>query len=82
MDIPVITCWTQQARNNTDSVFSQIMDAVNGYPGWNLEGVLPRTKLLEEQEPDSPPIFTKLQGGWFTAIGDPSVRLVNKYSAG
>jgi hypothetical protein len=81
IDVPVITCWTKQARNNADSVFSQIMDAVNGYPGWNLEGVLPRIKLLEEQEPDAPPIFTELQGGWFTAIGDKTVRHVNKYSA-
>ena len=82
IDIPVITCLTQQARDNTDSVFSQIMDAVNGYPGWNLEGVLPRIRLLEEQERDAPPIFTELQGGWFTAIGDPSVRQINKFSAG
>ncbi len=82
IDIPVITCLTQQAHNNSDSVFSQIMDAVNGYPGWNLEGVHQRIKLLEQQEPDSPPIFTELQGGWFTAIGDKTVRHVNKFSAG
>ena len=80
IDIPVITCLTQQARNNSDSVFSQIMDAVNGYPGWNLEGVQQRIKLLERQEPDAPPIFTELQGGWFTAIGDKTVRHINKYS--
>ena len=81
IDVPVITCWTKQVRNNTDSVFSQIMDAVNGYPGWNLEGVFPRIKSLEEQQPDAPPIFTELQGGWFTAIGDATVRHPNKYGA-
>ncbi len=81
IDIPVITCWTKQVRNNTDSVFSQIMDAVNGYPGWNIEGVLPRIKLLEEQQPDAPPIFTELQGGWFTGISDTTVRQINKLGA-
>ena len=81
IDVPVITCWTKQARNNSDTVFSQIMDAVNGYPGWNMEGVHQRIKSLEQQEPDSPPIFTELQGGWFTAIGDSTVRQVNKLSA-
>ncbi len=80
IDVPIITCWTKQSRDNTDSVFSQIMDAVNGYPGWNLEADIPRIKSLEEQEPDAPPIFTELQGGWFTAIGDATVRHPNKYS--
>jgi Glycosyl hydrolases family 35/Beta-galactosidase, galactose-binding domain len=81
IDIPIITCWTKQSRSNTDSVFSQIMDAVNGYPGWNLEADITRIKQLEEQEPDAPPIFTELQGGWFTAIGDATVRHPDKYSA-
>ncbi len=81
IDVPVITCWTKQVRNNKDSVFSQIMDAVNGYPGWNLEGVYPRIKSLEEQQQDAPPIFTELQGGWFTAIGDATVRHPDKYGA-
>ncbi len=81
IDVPVITCWTKQVRNNKDSVFSQIMDAVNGYPGWNLEGVYPRIKSLEEQQQDAPPIFTELQGGWFTGIGDSMVRQVNRLSA-
>ncbi len=81
IDIPVITCWTKQVRNNTDSVFSQIMDAVNAYPGWNIKGVFERIKLLEEQQQNAPPIFTELQGGWFTGIGDSSVRQVNRLSA-
>ena len=81
IDVPVLTCWTKQVRDNTDSVFSQIMDAVNGYPGWNIEGVYPRIKSLEEQQPGAPPIFTELQGGWFTAIGDSTIRQVNRLSA-
>ena len=82
IDVPVITCWTKQVRDNTDSVFSQIMDAVNGYPGWNIEALLPRIEELKKQEPDSPPIFTELQGGWFTGIRDKTVRLPDKYGAG
>ncbi len=80
IDVPVITCLTKQARDNTDPVFSQITDAVNGYPGWNIDAVLSRIEQVKKQEPDSPPIFTELQGGWFTAIGDKTVRHVNKYS--
>ena len=82
IDVPVITCWTKQARDNTDSVFSQIMDAVNGYPSWNIDAILPRIEAVKKQEPDSPPFFTELQGGWFTGIGDKMVRNIYKYGAG
>jgi hypothetical protein len=82
IDVPIITCWTQQVRDKTDSVFSQIMDAGNFYPGWNFQVTLPRLNLLKQQQPYSPPFITELQGGWFTAIGDKEVRLVDKYSAG
>lgn len=80
IDVPVITCWTKQSRNNTDSVFSQIMDAVNGYPRWNIDAVLPRIEQVKKQEPDAPPFFTELQGGWFTGIGDKTVRHISEMS--
>ena len=81
IDVPIITCWTKQVRNNTDPVFSQIMDAVNGYPSWNIEAILPRIEQVKKQEPDAPPFFTELQGGWFTGIGDKKVRHINKMGA-
>ena len=81
IDVPIITCLTKQVRDKTDSVFSQIMDAVNFYPGWNFQAPLPRVELMKKEEPFSPPFVTEFQGGWFTPIGDSTVRLVNKYSA-
>lgn len=82
IDVPIITCWTQQVRDKTDSVFSQIMDAGDFYPGWNLKATLPRLELLKQQQPYSPPFITELQGGWFTGIRDMTVRHVNKYGPG
>lgn len=81
IDIPIITCWSQQVRDNTDSIFSQIMDAGNFYPGWNFQATLPRLELLKKEEPFSPPFVTEFQGGWFTPIGDSTVRQLTKYSA-
>jgi len=80
IDVPIITCWTQQVRDKTDSVFSLIMDAGNFYPGWNFKATLPRLQLLKQQQPYSPPFITELQGGWFTAIGDKTVRHIHRFS--
>ncbi len=82
IDVPIITCWTQQVRDSTDSVFSQIMDAGNFYPGWHVEATLPRIELLKQQQPYSPPFITELQGGWFSSVRDKTIRHVDKYGAG
>ncbi len=79
IDVPIITCWTRQARDNSDSVFSQVMDACNFYPGWTIESTLPRIASMEKEEPDSPPMITELQGGWFSNVGDKSIRRVNDF---
>lgn len=82
IDIPIITCWTKETRNNTDPIFSQIMDASNYYPGWNITSTLPGITAMEKQEPESPPMITELQGGWFSQYGDKTVRRVKEFGAG
>ncbi len=79
IDVPIITCWTKQARNNSDSVFSQVMDACNFYPGWDISSTLPRIEQMEKEEPGSPPMITELQGGWFSSVGEKSVRRVDDF---
>ncbi len=79
IDVPIITCWTKQTREKTDSVFSQILDACNFYPGWNIEGTLQRIEKAKTEEPNSPPMITELQGGWFSSVGDKSVRDLESY---
>ncbi|OYV87542.1 MAG: hypothetical protein B7Z63_02200 [Ignavibacteriae bacterium 37-53-5] len=79
IDVPIITCWTKQARDNSDSVFSQVMDACNFYPGWNISGTLPRIEQMEKEEPASPPMVTELQGGWFSSVGEKSVRRIDDF---
>ncbi len=79
INVPIITCWTRQVRDNSDSVFSQIMDACNFYPGWNIESTRRGIEQEKEQEPESPPMITELQGGWFSSVGDDSMRLVDRY---
>jgi len=82
INVPIITCWTRQVRDKSDSVFSQIMDACNFYPGWNIPSTLPAINKMKEEEPSSPPMITELQGGWFSSVGDDSVRYVNRFGAG
>ncbi len=79
IDVPIITCWTHQSRDNSDSVFSQIMDASNFYPGWGIENTLNGIESLEKEEPDAPPMITELQGGWFSSVGDKSVRRTDDF---
>ncbi len=79
IDVPIITCWTNETRDNSDSVFSQIMDACNFYPGWNIKSTLPAITRMEKEEPASPPTITELQGGWFSEFGDKSVRRVDDF---
>ncbi len=79
INIPIITCWTKQVRDKYDSVFSQIMDACNFYPGWNIESTRHSIDLMKSEEPSSPPMITELQGGWFSEEGDKSVRRVEDF---
>jgi hypothetical protein len=74
IDVPLITCWTTVARDKSDPIMSQIMDACNFYPGWNIDSTLGSIQAMLSQQPDSPGMITELQGGWFSSVGGGSVR--------
>ena len=70
ISIPVITCWTRQARENTDPDMARIMDCCNFYPRWKIVAELtPALEKLRREEPLSPLSITELQGGWFSTFG-------------
>jgi hypothetical protein len=70
IDVPVITCWTKQARENSDPDMAKIMDTCNFYPRWNIvEKVVPKLSELRKEEPFSPLAISELQGGWFSQFG-------------
>jgi hypothetical protein len=71
IDVPLITCWTQQARENSDPDMARIMDTCNFYPRWKiLEEVPPKLAQLRREEPASPVSITEMQGGWFAKFGE------------
>jgi len=68
--VPIITCWTKQARENSDAGMAAIMDTCNFYPRWNVvKEVVPQLHKLRTEEPASPLGVTELQGGWFSQVG-------------
>jgi hypothetical protein len=70
ISVPVITCWTKQARENSDPDMAKIMDTCNFYPRWNIvKDVVPELQKLRKEEPSSPLAITELQGGWFSQFG-------------
>ena len=75
IDVPLITCWTKPARENSDPDMARILDTCNFYPRWNIaKEVPPALQKLRQEEPKSPLSVTELQGGWFSQFGGkPSV---------
>jgi len=70
ISVPVITCWTKQARENSDPDMARIMDTCNFYPRWNVvKDLTPALARLRQAEPSSPLAISELQGGWFSTIG-------------
>lgn len=70
IDVPLITNWCQQARENNDPVMARIMDTCDFYPRWNVvKGTVPELKKLRQEEPTSPVSIAELQGGWFSKFG-------------
>lgn len=70
VDVPLMTNWVRQARENSNPVMAQIMDTCDFYPRWNIvPGVVPALNKLREQEPMSPVSIAELQGGWFSQFG-------------
>jgi hypothetical protein len=70
INVPLITCWTKQARENSDADMARIMDTCNFYPRWAItQQVPPALEKLRREEPASPLGVTELQGGWFSQFG-------------
>lgn len=70
ISVPLITCWTKVARENSDPDMAKIMDTCNFYPRWNITKEVPgQLKKLRSEEPFSPVGVTELQGGWFSSDG-------------
>jgi hypothetical protein len=70
IDVPIITCWTKQARENSDPDMARILDTCNFYPRWDVvKSVVPELEKLRKEEPASPLGITELQGGWFSEFG-------------
>ncbi len=70
ISVPLITCWTKAARDNSDADMARIMDTCNFYPRWEiLKEVPPALQKLRQEEPRSPLGVTELQGGWFSEFG-------------
>jgi len=68
--VPLITCWTKPARQNSDPDMARVMDTCNFYPRWNVvKEVVPGLQKLRQEEPTSPVGVTELQGGWFSEFG-------------
>jgi len=70
ISVPIITCWTKQARQNSDPDMARIMDTCNFYPRWDiLRQVPPALQKARKEEPAAPLGITELQGGWFSNLG-------------
>lgn len=70
IDVPVITCWTNEARNVGSGPLNGVIDMVNSYPRWEIEKNFGR--LINQQlktQPGKPLISGELQGGWYGAVG-------------
>ncbi len=70
IEVPLVTCWTDEARNVTDGPLNGVLDMVNSYPRWNVEGSFGR--LIDQQlktQPGKPLVSGELQGGWMSEVG-------------
>ncbi len=70
LNVPLVTSWTRQARENADPAMARIMDTCDFYPRWKIAAqVPPSLAALRRQEPNSPLGISELQGGWFAELG-------------
>lgn len=70
IDVPLITCWTSEARNVPVGPLNGVVDMVNSYPKWEIEKNFGR--LINQQlktQPGKPLISGELQGGWISDVG-------------
>ncbi|HEV2498438.1 MAG TPA: beta-galactosidase [Terriglobia bacterium] len=70
IDIPLITNWCREARDNSNPVMARITDTADFYPRWDIvKGTVGRIGALRKAESSSPLGVTELQGGWFSQFG-------------
>ncbi len=70
IDVPLVTCWTEEARNVTEGPLAGVLDMVNSYPRWAIEKNFGR--LINQQlktQPGRPLLSGELQGGWMSTVG-------------
>ena len=70
VEVPIITCWTSEARNVSEGPLNGVVDMVNSYPRWQIEKNFGR--LINQQlksQPGKPLISGELQGGWYSDVG-------------
>ncbi|MBR1801117.1 MAG: beta-galactosidase [Bacteroidaceae bacterium] len=72
IDVPLISCWTDEARNATSGPLNGVIDMVNSYPRWQIRKGFGR--LINQQlksQPGKPLISGELQGGWSSDLSTP-----------
>mgnify|MGYP002855335652 FL=1 len=72
IDVPLISCWTDEARNATAGPLNGVVDMVNSYPRWQIRKGFGR--LINQQlksQPGKPLISGELQGGWSSDLSTP-----------
>ena len=72
IEVPFITCWTDQARNVKEGPLNGVLDMVNSYPRWQIRKGFGR--LINQQlksQGGKPLISGELQGGWSSDLGTP-----------
>ncbi len=70
IEVPLITCWTSEARNAESGPLNGGIDMVNSYPRWQIEKNFGR--LINQQlktQPGKPLLSGELQGGWYSDVG-------------
>jgi len=81
--VPLFTCWTRQARENSDPDMARLFDTCNFYPRWEIANqVTPALAKLRQEEPNAPLGVSELQGGWFSQFGGEAGRFTREEVAG
>lgn len=72
IEVPVITCWTDESRNAGKGALDGAVDMVNSYPRWQVERSFGRLVNLQmKTQPGKPLVSGELQGGWAGELGQP-----------
>lgn len=70
IEVPIITCWTDESRNVSKGPLTGIVDMVNSYPRWNIDKSFGRLINMQlKSQPGKPLLSGELQGGWLSEVG-------------